>query len=85
MLSALIILKEIRLPSAVEFRSSRMKLLHGNAVKAHMCLAYQFITVIMESSQGKEWNLAFLIALGNRQCCRRVLSCVLYSVELLLS
>ena len=31
-----------------------------------MCLAHQFITVIIESEQGKEWNWAFLTALGNR-------------------
>ena len=59
-------------------------LLHGNAIKVHMCLAYQFITVIIESWQGKERNWAFLTALGNRlvrassqwaNCCRRVVSC----------
>ena len=29
-------------------------LLHGNAVKVHMCIVYQFITVIIKSWQGKE-------------------------------
>ena len=41
-------------------------LLHGNAIKVHMCLGYQFITVTIKSGQGKEWNWAFLTALGNR-------------------
>ena len=40
--------------------------LHGKAIKVHLCLTYQFITVIMESGQGKERNWAFLTALGNR-------------------
>ena len=31
-----------------------------------MHLTYQFITVIIESGQGKEWNCPFLTALGNR-------------------
>ena len=30
-----------------------------------MCLAYQFIKVIIKSGRGKEWNWAFLTALGN--------------------
>ena len=33
-------------------------LLHGNAIKVHMCPAYQFITVIIVSWQGKERNWA---------------------------
>ena len=41
-------------------------LLHGNAIKVHMCLAYQFITVIIKSGQGKEQNWAFLTALGDQ-------------------
>ena len=41
-------------------------LLHGNAIKVHMCLTYQLITVIIESWQRKEQNWAFLTALGNR-------------------
>ena len=41
-------------------------LIHGNAIKVHICLTYQFITVTIESGQGKEWNWAFLTALGNR-------------------
>ena len=58
--------------------------LHGKAIKVHMCLTCQFITVIIESGQGKERNWAFLTALGNRlvrassqwaNCCRRVVSC----------
>ena len=36
---------------------------HGNAIKVHMYLAYQFITVIIESWQGQEQNWAFLTAL----------------------
>ena len=56
-------------------------LLHGNAIKLHMCLAYQFITVIMESWQ----NWAFLTALGKRlvgaspqwaSCCSGELCCL---------
>ena len=33
-----------------------------------MCLAYQFITVIIESGKGKEWNRAFLTALCVMMC-----------------
>ena len=40
--------------------------LHGNAIKGHMCLAYLFMSVIIDSWQGKDRNWAFLIALGNR-------------------
>ena len=66
-------------------------LLRGNAIRVHMCIAYQFITVITESWQGKEQNWAFLTALGNRlvraspqqaSCCRRVVSCVDFSMEI---
>ena len=31
-------------------------LLHRNAIKVHMCLTYQLVTVIIESGQGKERN-----------------------------
>ena len=41
-------------------------LLHGNAIKVHTFLAYPLITVIIQSGQGKEWNWAFLTALGNQ-------------------
>ena len=41
-------------------------LLNGNAIKIHICLTYQFITVIIKSWQGKEQNWAFLTALGCR-------------------
>ena len=41
-------------------------LLHGNAITVHMCLAYKFTAVIIESWQGKEQNWAFLTALGNQ-------------------
>ena len=55
-------------------------LLHGNAIEVHMCLAYQFKTIIIESWQGKEQNWAFLTKLVNRliraspqrESCRRV-------------
>ena len=66
-------------------------LLYGNAIKVHICLTYQFVTVIIGSWQGKERNRAFLTALGNRlvraspqrpSSCRRVVSCVLFSVEI---
>ena len=59
-----------RLPSEVEFRSSSMKMCDCYSMEMQskfiMCLTCQFITVIIESWQGKEWSWAFLTALGNR-------------------
>ena len=47
-----------RLPSAVGFRRSGTEIHDyysmGNSIKVHMCLAYQFITVITKSEQRKD-------------------------------
>ena len=44
-------------------------LLQGKAIKVHLCLAYHFKTVIIESGQGKERNWAFLTVAGNQTTC----------------
>ena len=76
------------LPSAVEFSSSRMKMIvtpwKCNSSSYLSCLPV-IITVIIESWWRKERNWVFLIALGNwliraspqrASCCRRVVCCL---------